>query len=75
MDALLLVAAAAACGFFSFNAPLQVLASELGGEPQDELHVISNVAFTVTVHELDLELVAELFILPNSFESNGETRK
>ena len=73
IDVLLLVPDAAAC-CFSFNAPLQVFHGELGGEPQDKFHVISNVAFTVTVHELDLEFVAELVILPNSFESNGETR-
>ena len=71
---LLFVADGAACGFFSFNAPLQVFHGELGGEPQDELQVISSVAVTVTVHELDLEFVAELVTFPFSFESNGETR-
>ena len=78
MDVLLLVAAAAAGGDFaygfSFNAPLQVFPGELGGEPQDKLHVISNVVFTVSVHELNLEFVAELVIFPFPFESNGETR-
>ena len=36
--------------------------------------MISNVAYPVTVHELDLEFVAELVIFPFSFESNGKTR-
>ena len=61
--------------FFSFNAPLQVFHRELGGEPQDELQVISSVVVTVIVHELDLEFVAELVIFRFFFfESNGETR-
>ena len=68
------MADAAARGFFSFNAPLQVFHRELGGEPQDEVQVISSVAVTVTVHELDLEFVAELVTFPFSFESNGDTR-